>query len=162
MNKLKIFIIVGLVIALIVVVYVLFQLKQIVISTAGNVMESVQAELANIPEPDVPVVALEDTVTVPADGTIPTDEAAQITPEASLTPIADALPAEGITVAAAGVTPTQKEFAQTLGIDLTAISITPVMVGCAETKIGTDRLTVIMGGAIPTFGEGVSFIKCIQ
>jgi uncharacterized protein YpmB len=75
------------------------------------------------------------------------------------TPIANTIPESGITLQ--GITSEQKAAAEKVGIDLDAVAITPEMVGCAEQKLGTQRVQELISGESPTTLESISLLTCL-
>jgi len=57
---------------------------------------------------------------------------------------------------------TQRQFLNTLGVDVETMVITPSMGMCAERALGRDRLKEIVDGATPSALEAISITPCIN
>ena len=60
------------------------------------------------------------------------------------------------------LSPTQKNIADTFGINTENVQITPAMVLCAEAKIGVLRVTEIKNGSIPSLKESLALAGCYK
>ena len=54
----------------------------------------------------------------------------------------------------------QIKMLQALGIDVN--KVTPAMIACAETSLGSSRTEEIKNGATPSFSEGVKLVACYK
>jgi hypothetical protein len=71
-----------------------------------------------------------------------------------------AVPEGGVTVDTAALTDGQRQLLESLGVDTDSIILTPAMVACAKTKLGTERMTAIENGDTPSFFEGTKLMAC--
>lgn len=67
---------------------------------------------------------------------------------------------EAIVIDTSSLSEGQRKMLETMGIDSNAITLTPVMITCAEAAIGAERLQAIKNGATPTFSEGFKLFNC--
>ncbi len=68
----------------------------------------------------------------------------------------------GVTIQAASLSDGQKKLLNALGIDADEITVTPEMIACAEAGLGQARVDEIMGGATPSFTEGLKLATCYK
>ncbi len=68
----------------------------------------------------------------------------------------------GTTIQASSLSEGQKKLLNALGIDTESITVTPEMVACAETSLGTSRMGEITNGATPSFTEGAKLVACYK
>lgn len=68
----------------------------------------------------------------------------------------------GTTINTSNLTDGQLKLLNAFGINPDEITITPAMITCAESKLGTARVEEIKNGATPTFTEGISLVVCYQ
>ena len=54
----------------------------------------------------------------------------------------------------------QIKLMKALGVDPTKVTITPTMVACAETSLGSARVEEIKNGATPSIIEGGKLVVC--
>lgn len=55
---------------------------------------------------------------------------------------------------------TQKNTLETFGVDTDTFVITPDMIDCGREALGDARIEEIIGGAAPSFTEGLQLVKC--
>jgi len=77
------------------------------------------------------------------------------------TPVANEVPEDGMYIDSSEVTPRQKAMAETIGLDLDAVTITPEMVACGEVKLGSERISEIINGDSPGPLEAISLLGCL-
>lgn len=71
--------------------------------------------------------------------------------------------AEGnTTISTANLTDGQKKMLTAVGIDAESITVTPEMAACADASLGANRMSEIIGGATPSFSEGVKLVACYK
>lgn len=61
---------------------------------------------------------------------------------------------------AAHMTDDQKQMMRALGIDVE--KLTPAMITCAETSVGTDRFESIKNGSEPSLTEKMELVACYK
>jgi len=64
------------------------------------------------------------------------------------------------TIDSSSLTEGQIKLMKALGIDPATVTITPTMVACAETSLGTARVEEIKNGATPSLIEGGKLVAC--
>jgi hypothetical protein len=74
--------------------------------------------------------------------------------------VADSVPSEGTTLDASVMTDGQRKLLESLGVDADSITITPQMIACAESSLGSERVGEIQNGATPSFVEGTKLMAC--
>lgn len=74
--------------------------------------------------------------------------------------VSASMPAEGTTLDASAMTDGQRKLLESLGVDADSITITPQMIACAETSLGSDRVVEIQNGSTPSFVEGTKLMAC--
>lgn len=68
----------------------------------------------------------------------------------------------GTTINTSGLSDSQRQMLNAMGIDADNITITPEMVACAEAKLGAARIEEIKNGATPSFSEGATLMACYR
>ena len=56
----------------------------------------------------------------------------------------------------------QKTMLRALGVDVDTLVVTPAMIACAETSVGTARALEIKNGATPSMIEGAKLVACYK
>jgi len=69
---------------------------------------------------------------------------------------------DNVSIDASDLTDGQKNLLSALGIDANSITITSAMMVCAETSLGSARVTEITNGATPSFTEGLKLAACYK
>lgn len=69
---------------------------------------------------------------------------------------------EPIRVDTNALSPEQKKLLETFGVNTNSIEVTADMIACAKAKVGEARFEEILGGATPSFFEGLSLATCYQ
>ncbi len=69
---------------------------------------------------------------------------------------------EGTVIQASSISDGQKKLLGALGIDANSINVTPEMIACAETNLGSARVNEITNGATPSFSEGLKLAGCYK
>lgn len=67
----------------------------------------------------------------------------------------------GMKIDTSRMTEKQKATAETFGIDVEAITITPEMLACGEKELGAERIAEITAGDSPTVIESGKLLKCL-
>lgn len=109
-----------------------------------------------------------ESATEPASATISTETAA---PEQVSEVVSEPVPSgeqeraatsESISASDLPLTEGQRATADTFGIDLDAVVITPAVQICAETKLGSARYQAILNGDTPGFSESLQLLSCLE
>ena len=61
-----------------------------------------------------------------------------------------------------GLSEGQRTMLKSFGLNPDEVTLTPVMIACAEAKVGKARVDEIMSGATPSFIEGASLVACYK
>ena len=92
-------------------------------------------------------------------GTPAATEAAQKTVD---TPTNNSTEEKGTVVSTTNLSAGQQQLLSRLGLDASKTTVTPTMIAGAEAKLGATRRNEIVGGATPSFREGVSLLACYR
>lgn len=71
------------------------------------------------------------------------------------------VPAEGIPLRTLPLSDSQRSTIESFGIEVETFVITPSMVSCVESRVGSDRFAEIIAGAEPSFLEITRMATCL-
>lgn len=69
---------------------------------------------------------------------------------------------KGTVVQPSNLTDGQRKMLSVMGIDPNHIVLTPAMIACANTSLGSARIKELEGGATPSFTEGIKLAACYK